>query len=793
MKTPTSSQYPVLENKPIDQWKVTELKEELKRRRLKTGGLKDELIRRLDEALRAEMDEVADSAVAETVPENVVADVPDNLTEQPVVETGDSGVDASGIAGDTMGNAEQVVGGATENVGTAEGIMGDAVVDVKENVGTAKENDVTSEMDVNDSKEQSGQDEKFEEQQSALGNDRVLREETVTVTDVTSVALGDVVSEEQHPGLAQEPSLGEEIVTKTDVSSVDLGDKVTEEQQSGLGDNPVLGQQIVTGTDVGSMASVDVDSKEQQSGLVDDPVSGEGIETATEVVCSTDVGGNVNKGISSEKAVGSDGFIDGKSTSNIGDSGKQEHTEDVKPAHEEVKLDSSDQNNQVSEVSTSLGFPVKSNNSVSTDSVSIIEKNDVKDNLIANNLKLESDVKPEMVLPSSSDLLPDGGDSHLRDVDEPHENKISVEETDNIVAHVDMSQKNYSADLGSPEKLNLDRSSGDDFMEEDAFESKQIDSKYDSEDVGEKAEKNGVTTDKAESTVDVTMDTDLPTEKKVTHAQKNDVPTLSDKRKLPDEAVVNKPAKRQHRWKKETDIVTEPQVSHIPLASPQDVPQSTALRKSFSRTDSMGANNDPPKEREVPPSTKAATNSLRIDHFLRPFTLKAVQELLGKSGTVARFWMDHIKTHCYVTYSSVEEAVETRNAVYNLQWPPNGGRQLVAEFVDPEEVKLRLEPPTAPAPPMNPVPNKGTEVPTAPQPSPRLPNLRQQPTLPPPPPIQNQGPARERVPPPPPLIEKVDAPIVTLDDLFRKTKATPRIYYLPLSDEQVAARRKNPK
>lgn len=51
----------------------------------------------------------------------------------------------------------------------------------------------------------------------------------------------------------------------------------------------------------------------------------------------------------------------------------------------------------------------------------------------------------------------------------------------------------------------------------------------------------------------------------------------------------------------------------------------------------------------VPLSLKPPTNSLRIDRFLRPFTLKAAQELLGKTGTVCSFWMDTIKTHCYVT------------------------------------------------------------------------------------------------------------------------------------------------
>lgn len=44
-----------------------------------------------------------------------------------------------------------------------------------------------------------------------------------------------------------------------------------------------------------------------------------------------------------------------------------------------------------------------------------------------------------------------------------------------------------------------------------------------------------------------------------------------------------------------------------------------------------------------------------------------------------------------VQYSSVEEATATRNALFNLQWPPQGGRLLTAEFVDPSEVKLRSD------------------------------------------------------------------------------------------------------
>lgn len=140
-------------------------------------------------------------------------------------------------------------------------------------------------------------------------------------------------------------------------------------------------------------------------------------------------------------------------------------------------------------------------------------------------------------------------------------------------------------------------------------------------------------------------------------------------------------------------------------------------------------------------------------------------------------------------YSSVEEAMKTRDAVYNLQWPPNGGRLLIAEFVDPQEVKIRVEAPQTPTPAAIAPPVTNVPPSVQPEPSPRQP--RQQhappPSLPPPPPTNNLAQAREQLPlPPPPAIpDKVDTPIVTLDDLFRKTKATPRIYYLPLSDEQV--------
>jgi len=156
-------------------------------------------------------------------------------------------------------------------------------------------------------------------------------------------------------------------------------------------------------------------------------------------------------------------------------------------------------------------------------------------------------------------------------------------------------------------------------------------------------------------------------------------------------------------------------------------------------------------------------------------------------------------------YSSVEEAVATRNAVYNLQWPPNNHNYLVAEFVDPQEVKLKLE---APPPSQVPIsPSTVTPSQAAPfqqhsanQTLPSHPATGLLPTpahlaaialLPTPapldklPPTSGPGPASDMLPPPPP--RKLE-PALTLEDLFEKTQAYPRIYYMPLSEEEVSAK-----
>ncbi|KAK4799905.1 hypothetical protein SAY86_025270 [Trapa natans] len=671
------SSYPILDNRPIDQWKVVELKEELKKRKLTTRGLKDDLIKRLDEALRIERENAEKEKEEEEKAEMKKAE---KGKQEDVVTEGDPSSKSR------MENSETVTSPSPNDV-----------EQIDKNI--EKVDDARVSIDINGILETSNQ--------------------AVKVGGSTAICASGEVEVLTAPSNALESGIE---MTTTEIS-----------------------------TEVKESTVMDVTPTEK-----DHP--------------------NLGKG----DIIVSDNQLEDE------DSKNQVKSEDMKiPPQVDATLDSASSNIQVSDVSSNLGFPVKSD-SIDNNYVTINENNELKDNITADNMKLEIDVvKPEMVEPSSSDVVPVDGKSHLMDVEELRESKVAVEEKDakNNSLDSDINMNNETADLVYSEKLNLDRSSGDDSMEEDVLEDKRIDSKHNDEEVGNKYEKTAVTTMKEESPIDIVGDAN---EKniKVEDIQQS---ILSEKRKLNDGDNGNKePVKRQRKWNSEGIKVPELQGSNLtPTVTPKDSLHTPTTRRDFSRSDST-ASEDMPKERVVPPPQKPPTNSLRVDRFLRPFTLKAVQELLGKTGTVKSFWMDHIKTHCYVTYSSVEEAVETRNAVYNLKWPSNGGRLLMAEFVEPEEVKARLEaPPQAPAPP---------PAVTVQPPQPHAPRQQAAPPkhqLPPPPPLPPPAQEKDRglhLPPPPPPPEKADPTIVTLDVLFRKTKATPRIYYLPLSEEQVAAK-----
>lgn len=409
-----SSPYQVLDNRPLDQWKVTELKEELKKRKLTSSGLKQDLIKRLDEAVRIEREQAAKEAkIVSDVQPSPAAELRNETTEPCVTETAESTADP----------------------------------------GDNKLDNVKFPVDINDTVVDIAQGEVQVGELSAVGKSAVTEgEQVVSVTTVKT-----------------------SVVTETEVSEVVVG-------------------------------------KQNQQYLKSQSLNGDSETRVEDDSCKAQI---VNEDLKHQL---------------VSDESKAPYEGDI--------VNSSAPQNQVSEVSSNLGFQVNSD-SISTDSVSINEKIELKDNIIADNVKLEIDVvKPEMVEPSSSNVVPDGGKSHPMDVEEPQQNKLSTEEKDdNKSANANMNKNNDTADVGYSEKLNLDRSSGDDSMEEDAPDNKHIDSKSILEEMRDKSEKNEVSEVKEESPVDIIGDGLSPDKKDDLIENKDHPAVAAEKRKLNGELV----------------------------------------------------------------------------------------------------------------------------------------------------------------------------------------------------------------------------------------------------------------
>jgi len=413
-----SSPYPLLNNRHIDQLKVTELKEELRRRKLKTNGLKEELVRRLDGALRAEMEDVGKEAEKEE-----------------------------------LGN------------------------------GSAPDNDPIEDKVGPDDPEDN-----VDEEESAL-----------VPAENNAEPLEHKVEHQQHS--TQPPA-----------------ENSTEPVEDGS-NQAVIDAVMVDNID--SILDVNQGTKDQDQKEMSHTRSDAAVEDTTENAVPLG-----NSATDSQIGVG-------QLESGDQDPRYDEKSEDSKPSAEDVAFTVSEPTNQVSEVSTDLGFQVKSE-SISTDSVSINEKNELKDNLIANNVHLELEVvKPEMVQPSSSDVPTIGGDSDpLQDDKELVGNQASLEEAGDVTCATDMElcKKIEGVDGGSPEKLNLDRSSGDESMEEDVMESKQIESKKNSD---ERERKDDIKEDIAEvaNLIDAVVGGASPEKKDMLSEEENKPAAAAEKRK----------------------------------------------------------------------------------------------------------------------------------------------------------------------------------------------------------------------------------------------------------------------
>uniref|UniRef100_A0A3P9LXN4 Apoptotic chromatin condensation inducer in the nucleus n=1 Tax=Oryzias latipes TaxID=8090 RepID=A0A3P9LXN4_ORYLA len=120
-------------------------------------------------------------------------------------------------------------------------------------------------------------------------------------------------------------------------------------------------------------------------------------------------------------------------------------------------------------------------------------------------------------------------------------------------------------------------------------------------------------------------------------------------------------------------------------------PSDNLVRRSISQQKS-GVSvtiDDPVRTAKQPsPPRGKVSNIIHVTNLVRPFTLLQLKELLNRTGTMVEegFWIDKIKSHCYVTYSATEEAVATREALHGVKWPPSNPKVLRVDFCEQDEL-----------------------------------------------------------------------------------------------------------
>ncbi|EIE24121.1 hypothetical protein COCSUDRAFT_65753 [Coccomyxa subellipsoidea C-169] len=97
----------------------------------------------------------------------------------------------------------------------------------------------------------------------------------------------------------------------------------------------------------------------------------------------------------------------------------------------------------------------------------------------------------------------------------------------------------------------------------------------------------------------------------------------------------------------------------------------------------------PPKR--APSSREAASCALLITGFIRPFTEKQAQQKLSETGEITGFWMTKIKDRAYVIYATEEQAEATRQAVTGIEWPLGNGNSLRPKFVPVEDAEESIK------------------------------------------------------------------------------------------------------
>uniref|UniRef100_A0A6B2E5U1 Putative apoptotic chromatin condensation inducer in the nucleus n=1 Tax=Phlebotomus kandelakii TaxID=1109342 RepID=A0A6B2E5U1_9DIPT len=282
--------------------------------------------------------------------------------------------------------------------------------------------------------------------------------------------------------------------------------------------------------------------------------------------------------------------------------------------------------------------------------------------------------------------------------------------------------------------------------------------------------------------------------------------------------------------KKDAPIVVEKVSDPVEMVRVStEVPHPIGMnRKILLVNEDMGKTAKPPS-----PPKNTSSCILFITNLVRPFTVLQLKGLLVRTGKIVDngFWIDKIKSKCYVQYETEDQAVETRHALHGVRWPTSNPKCLHVDFGSETDMQKAIES-TADDLAKHSDASRGERIVVGWERDRIDGGAREQTSRP----IREwdvgkkderekekertdlrgrRERSREReevkrssegtfgrdrrrtlsASPARKFKKENEPPIRLLDDLFRKTKATPSIYWLPLTAEQIAvkeeARKKN--
>lgn len=200
------------------------------------------------------------------------------------------------------------------------------------------------------------------------------------------------------------------------------------------------------------------------------------------------------------------------------------------------------------------------------------------------------------------------------------------------------------------------------------------------------------------------------------------------------------------------------------------------------------------REKSPSPAQNPSSQYIHIENLVRPYTISQLKAVISRTGHICDggFWINNIKSQCYVKLSTELEAGATREALHGLRWPAGSPKllkidfainkqmykettgllgekaKIVIEIEDKDADSVILTEERVHASSRTEEPHDLTQRNEAKKRS--LPKEQHQKT--------KKKEKKESQP-------REEGLVKLLDDLFLKTKATPCIYWLPLTEEQI--------